>query len=125
MHIIIMIEYCIQKKEEMSVIGMIVPEISNNPETRDYKNKKNNLPMYGIVSLIIALIGVTVVLFNFNSLIISFASPILFISVITAGEGINVDIVRGTSIIGFILSVVFLLISLSPVILYIPTLFIQ
>jgi len=120
-----MIEYCIMKKEEMSVIGMIVPEISNNPETRDYKNKKNNLPMYGIVSLIIALIGVTVVLFNFNSLIISFASPILFISVITAGEGINVDIVRGTSIIGFILSVVFLLISLSPVILYIPTLFIQ
>ena len=120
-----MIEYCIQKKEKMSVIGTVVPEITNNPETRDYKNKKNNLPMYGIVSLIIALIGVIVVLFNINSLIISFASPILFISVITAGEGITVDIVRGTSIIGFIFSVVFLLISLSPVILYIATLFVQ
>lgn len=120
-----MIEYCIQKKEKMSVIGTIVPEITNNPETRDYKNKKNNLPMYGIVSLMIGLIGVLVVSLNFTSLNISFATPILLISVIVAGEGINVDSVRGTSIIGFILSIVFLLISLSPVILYIASIFVH
>jgi len=116
-----MIEYCIQKKEKMSVIGPIVPEITSNPETRDYKN----MPMYGIVSLLIALIGVMVVLLNFNSIIISFATPILLISVITAGEGITVDIIRGTSIFGLILSVVFLLISLSPVILYFAAIFVH
>ena len=120
-----MIEYCIQKKEDMSVIGTIVPEITNNPETRDYKNKKNNLPKYGIVSLIIIVIGVVVVLFNFNNISISIATPILLVSVITAGEGINVDIVRGTSIIGLIVGLVFLIISLSPVILYVAALFVH
>ena len=125
MFIIIMIEYCIQKEKNLSVVDTIVPEIPNNPETRDNKNKKNNFPMYGIISLMIGLIGVLVVSLNFTSLNISFATPILLISVITAGEGINVDIVRGTSIIGFILGIVFLLISLSPVILYIAARFIQ
>jgi len=125
MFIIIMIGYCIQKEKNLSVVDTIVPEIPNNPETRDNKNKKNNFPMYGIISLMIGLIGVLVVSLNFTSLNISFATPILLISVITAGEGINVDIVRGTSIIGFILGIVFLLISLSPIILYITSTFIQ
>ena len=78
-----------------------------------------------IVSLIVVIIGVIVVLFNFNNISISFATPILLISVITAGEGINADIVRGTSIIGLILSIVFLLISLSPVILFIADAFVH
>ena len=125
MFVIIMIEYCIQKDKKMSVIDTIVTEITNNPETRDYKNKKNNLPMYGIISLIIVLIGVIVVLINFNNISISFATPILLVSVITAGEGINVDIIRGTSIIGLILGIVFLLISLSPVILFITAIFVH
>ena len=120
-----MIEYCIQKNKKMSVVDTIVPEITVNPETRDYKTKKNILPMYGIISLIIVLIGVIVVLFNFNYISISFATPILLISVITAGEGINADIVRGTSIIGLIFSIVFLLISLSPVILFIADAFVH
>ena len=125
MFIIIMIEYCIQKEKNLSVVDTIVPEISNNPETRDYKKKKNALPKYGIISLIIIAIGVVVVLFNFNNISISIATPILLVSVITAGEGINVDIVRGTSIIGLIVGMVFLLISLSPVILYVVTPFVQ
>ena len=125
MFVIIMIEYCIQKDKKMRVIDTIVPEITNNPETRDYKNKKKNLPMYGIISLIIVLIGVIVVLINFNNISISFATPILLISVITAGEGINADIIRGTSIIGLILSIVFLLISLSHVILFIADRFVH
>ena len=125
MFTIIMIEYCIQKEKNLSVVDTIVPEIPNNPETRDNKNKKNNFPMYGIISLMIGLIGVLVVSLNFTNLNISFATPILLISVIIAGEGINVDIVRGTSIIGLILGIVFLLISLSPVILYIASIFIQ
>ena len=125
MFTIIMIEYCIQKEKNLSVVDTIVPEIPNNPETRDNKNKKNNFPMYGIISLMIGLIGVLVVLLNFTNLNISFATPILLISVIIAGEGINVDIVRGTSIIGLILGIVFLLISLSPVILYLASIFVH
>ncbi len=125
MSIMIMIKYCIQKEKNWSVVDTIVPEIPNNPETRDNKNKKNNFPMYGIISLMIGLIGVLVVSLNFTSLNISFATPILLISVITAGEGINVDIVRGTSIIGLISGIVFLSISLSPVILYIASIFVH
>ena len=124
MSIIIMIEYCIQKEKNLSIVDTIVPEIPNNPETRDNKNKKNDFPMYGIISLMIGLIGILIVMLNFNSLNISFATPILLISVILAGEGIKVDIIRMVSIFGFILSLVFLLISLSPVILYITTIFI-
>ena len=120
-----MIEYCIQKEKNLSVVDTIVPEIPNNPETRDNKNKKNDFPMYGIISLMIGLIGVLVVSLNFTSINISFATPILLISVITAGEGINVDIVKGTSIIGLILGIVFLLISLSPVILYLASIFVH
>ena len=120
-----MIEYCIQSEKNYGVVDTIAPEITSNPETRDYKNKKNNLPLYGIVSLMIGLIGVLVVMLNFTNLTISFATPILLISVILAGEGINVDIVRAVSIVGFILSIVFLLISLSPVILYLTAGFIQ
>jgi len=108
-----------------NVVDTVVFKITNNPETRDIKNKKNNSPMYGIISLMIGLIGVLIVTLNFSSLFISFATPILLISVIIAGEGINVDIVRGPSIIGFILNIVFLLISLSPVILYIANIFVQ
>jgi len=124
MFIIIMIEYCVQREKNLSVVDMVVLEITHNPETRDYKNKKRNMPMYGIISLMIGLIGVLVVMLNFSNLNISFASPILLISVIIAGEGINVDIVRGPSIIGLILNIVFLLISLSPVFLFITTTFI-
>ena len=120
-----MIEYCLQKEKKMSVVDTIVPEISNNPETRDYKNKKNNLPMYGIISLTIVLIGVMVVLFNFNSISISFATPILLISVITAGEGINVDVLRGTAIFGFLLSIVFLVISVWPIIQFASAIFVH
>ena len=120
-----MIEYYVQKEKNRSVVDTIVSEITSNPKTRDYKNNKKKLPMYGIVSLTIALVGIIVVLFNFNSLSISFATPILLISVITAGEGINVDIVRGTSIIGLISGIVFLFISLSPIIQFITAIFIQ
>lgn len=124
MFIIIMIEYCIQKEKNRSVVDTIVSEITTNPVAIDNKNEKKILPMYGITSLMFVLIGVIVVSINFSSLSISFATPILLISVITAGEGINVDIVRGTSIIGLISGIVFLLISLSPVILYVATIFV-
>ncbi|GAH06506.1 unnamed protein product, partial [marine sediment metagenome] len=50
--------------------------------------------------------------------------PILLVSVITAGAGIEADIVRGTSIIGLISGIVFLVMSLSPVIQYIATIFV-
>ena len=119
-----MIEYCIQKEKNLSGIDTLEPEITNKPETRDYKNEKINLPMYGIVSLIIVLIGAVVVLFNFNSISISIATPFLLVSVITAGEGINADIVRGTAIFGFIIGIIFLVISLSPVIQYMAAIFI-
>jgi len=125
MYIIIMIEYCIQKEKNWSVVDSIVPEITTNPVAIDNKKEKKTLPKYGIVSLIIIVIGVVVVLFNFNNISISCATPILLISVITAGEGINVDIVRGTSIIGLISGIVFLLISLSPVILYLASIFVH
>ena len=124
MFIIIMIEYCIQKEKNRSVVDTIVSEITTNPVAIDNKKEKKNLPMYGIVSLMFALIGVIVVSINFSSLSISFATPILLISVITAGAGIEGDIVRGTSIIGFISGIIFLLISLSPVILYVADLFV-
>ena len=120
-----MIEYCIQKEKNWSVVDSIVPEITTNPVAIDNKKEKKTLPKYGIVSLIIIVIGVVVVLFNFNNISISCATPILLISVITAGEGINVDIVRGASIIGLISGIVFLLISLSPVILYIASIFVH
>ena len=120
-----MIEYYIQTEKNWSVVDSIVPEITKNPETRDYKNKQNNLPKYGIVSLIIIVIGIVVVLFNFNNISISFATPILLVSVIIAGEGINVDLIRGTSIIGLIVGIVFLIISLSPVILYVADIFVH
>ena len=124
MFTIIMIEYYILEERNLSVVDTIIPETPNNPETRDNKNTKNNLPLYGIISLMTGLIGVLLVSLNFTSLNISFATPILLISVITAGEGINVDILRGTSIIGLILGIVYLLISLWPVILYVADLFV-
>ena len=119
-----MMEYCIQKDKNYTPVDISVLEIINNPETRDCKNKINHPPMYGLISLMIVLIGILIVMLNFNSPNISFATPILLISVILAGEGIKVDIVRMVSIFGFICSLVFLLISLSPVILYIATIFI-
>ncbi len=124
MYNIIMIEYCITKDKNFNPADISGLEIISNPETRDYKNKKKNPPMYGLISLMIVLIGILIVMLNFNSLNISFATPILLISVILAGEGIKVDIIRMVSIFGFILSLVFLLISISPVILYITTIFI-
>jgi len=125
MFIIIMIEYCIQKEKNRSVVDTIVSEITTNPVAIDNKNEKKILPMYGITSLMFVLIGVIVVSINFSSLSISFATPILIISVITAGEGINIDIVRGTSIIGLISGIVFLLISLSPVIIFVASIFVH
>ena len=121
---LIMIEYCIQKEKNWSVVDTILPEISTNPVETDKKKEKKTLPMYGIVSLIIVLIGGIVVSINFNSISISLATPILLVSVITAGAGVEADIVRGISIIGFISGIVFLLISLSPVILYVAGLFV-
>jgi hypothetical protein len=120
-----MIEYCIQKEKNWSVVDSIVPEITTNPVAIDNKNEKRTLPMYGIVSLMFVLIGILVVYLNFSSLTISLATPILLISVITAGAGIEADLFRGTSIIGLIFGIVFLLISLSPVILYIATIFVH
>lgn len=119
MYNIIMIEFCLQKEKNLSGIDTQEPEITSNPETRDYKSEKINLPMYGIVSLILVLIGALVVLINFNNISISIATPFLLVSVITAGEGINADIVRGTAILGIILGGAFLVISLSPVFQYI------
>ena len=120
-----MIEYGIQKEKNWSIVDTIIPEITTNPITIDNKNEKRTLPMYGIVSLMFVLIGVIVVYINFSSLSISLATPILLVSVITAGAGIEADIVRGTSIIGLIFGIVFLLISLSPIILYIAAIFVH
>lgn len=120
-----MIEYCIQKEKNWSVVDTIVFETTTNPVAIDTKNEKRTLPMYGIVSLMFALIGVIVVYLNFSSLTISLATPILLVSVITAGAGIEADIVRGTSIIGLIFGIVLLLISLSPVILYVAAIFVH
>jgi len=104
----------------MNRVTMILPEITVNPVAIE----KKVLPMYGIISLIIVFIGAIVVLINFNSMSISFATPILLISVITAGEGIGADIIKGTAVIGLILGGIFLVISLSPVIQFGATLFI-
>ena len=109
----------------MSVVDTIVSEITPNPVVIDNKNQKRTLPMYGIVSLMFVLIGILVVYLNFSSLTISLATLILLISVITAGAGIEADLIRGTSIIGLIFGIVFLLISLSPVILYIAAIFVH
>lgn len=119
-----MIEYYIQKEKNVSGIDTLEPEITIDPETRDYKSEKINLPMYGIVSLVLVLIGALVVLINFNNISISIATPFLLVSVIAAGEGINADIVRGTAILGIILGGAFLVMSLSPVIQYIATIFV-
>ena len=119
-----MIEYCIQEEKKMNRVNMILPEITVNSVAIEKKIEKKVLPMYGIVSLTISLIGIIVVLFNIGNLSISFATPILLISVITAGEGINADIIRGTAVIGLILGGIFLVISLSPVIQFGATLFI-
>jgi len=119
-----MIEYCIQEEKKMNRVNMILPEITVNPVAIEKKIEKEVLPMYGLVSLIIVFIGAIVVLSNFNSLSISFATPILLISVITAGEGIDADIIKGTAVIGLILGGIFLVISLSPVIQFVSTLFI-
>jgi len=121
---LIMIEYCMQKEKKINIIDTVVPEITNNPEKRNFKIKINNLPMYGIISLIIVLIGGIVVSMNFSSLSVSIATPILLVSVITAGAGIEADVVRGTSIIGLISGIVLLFISLSPVILFVADLFV-
>ena len=59
-----MIEYCILNEKNYGVVDPIAPEITSNPETRDYKNKKNNLPLNGIVTLKICLIGVLVVIIH-------------------------------------------------------------
>ena len=109
----------------MNRVNMILPEITVNPVAIEKKIEKKVLPMYGIISLIIVFIGAIVVLINFNSMSISFATPILLISIITAGEGINVDIIRGTAIFGLILSIVFLLISLSPIIQFATVIFVH
>ena len=120
---LIMIEYYIQK-EKIDVVDTVVAEITSNPEKNNTKIKINNLPMYGIISLIIVVIGGIVVLMNFSSLTVSFATPILIVSVITAGAGIEADVVRGTSLIGLTSGIVLLFISLSPVILYVADLFV-
>lgn len=120
-----MIEYCIQKEKNWSVVDTIVSEITPNPVAIDNKNEKRTLPMYGIVSLMFALIGVIVVYLNFSSLSISLATPILLVSVITAGAGIEADIVRGTSIIGLLLGIVFLVISVWPVVLFATAIFVH
>ncbi len=114
-----MIEYCIQKERKMSVVEMLGPEITTKPVVIDNKNERKCLPMYGMVSLLFVLVGVIVVSINFSNLSISLATPVLLVSVITAGAGIEADVVRGISIIGLISGIVFLLISLSPVILYV------
>ena len=119
-----MIEYYMQKEKKINVIDTVVPEITNNHEKRNFKIKINNLPMYGIISLIIVLIGGIVVSMNFSSLSVSIATPILLVSVITAGAGIEADVVRGTSIIGLISGIVLLFISLSPEILFVADLFV-
>ncbi len=124
MYTIIMIEYYIQTEKNWKVVDTVLPEIITNPVVKDNKKEKKILPMYGIVSLIFVLIGVIVVSINFSSLSISLATPILLVSVITAGAGIEADIVRGTSIIGLISGIVFLVMSLSPVIQYIATIFV-
>lgn len=116
MIIVIMIEYCIQEEKKMNRVNMILPEITVNPVVIEKKIEKKVLPMYGIISLIIVFIGAIVVLINFNSMSISFATPFLLISVITSGEGIDADIIKGTAVIGLILGGIFLVISLSPVI---------
>ena len=118
-----MIEYYIQK-EKINVVDTTVAEITSNPEKNNTKIKINNLPMYGIMSLIIVVIGGIVVSMNFSSLSVSFATPILLVSVITAGAGIEADVIRGTSILGLISGIVLLFISLSPVILYVANLFV-
>ena len=120
---LIMIEYYIQK-EKINVVDTVVAKITSNPEKNNTKIKINNLPMYGIISLIIVVIGGIVVSMNFSSLSVSFATPILLVSVITAGAGIEADVVRGTSIIGLISGIVLLFISLSPVILFVADLFV-
>jgi len=120
---LIMIEYYIQK-EKINVVDTVVAEITSNPEKNNTKIKINNLPMYGIISLIIVVIGGIVVSMNFSSLSVSFATPILLVSVITAGAGIEADVIRGTSIIGLISGIVLLFISLTPVILYVANLFV-
>ena len=120
---LIMIEYYIQK-EKINVVDTVAAEITSNPEKNNTKIKINNLPMYGIISLIIVVIGGIVVSTNFSSLTVSFATPILLVSVITAGAGIEADVVRGTSLIGLISGIVLLFISLSPVILYVADLFV-
>ena len=120
---LIMIEYYIQK-EKINVVDTTVAEITSNPEKNNTKIKINNLPMYGIMSLIIVVIGGIVVSMNFSSLSVSFATPILLVSVITAGAGIEADVIRGTSILGLISGIVLLFISLSPVILYVANLFV-
>lgn len=108
----------------MNRVNMILPEITVNPVAIEKKIEKKVLPLYGLVSLMIVFIGAIVVLINFNSMSISFATPILIISVITAGEGIDADIIKGTAVIGLILGGLFLVISLSPVIQFGASLFI-
>ena len=120
---LIMIEYYIQK-EKINVVDTVVAKITSNPEKNNTKIKINNLPMYGIISLIIVVIGGIVVSMNFSSLSVSFATPILLVSVITAGAGIEADVIRGTSILGLISGIILLFISLTPVILYVANLFV-
>ena len=113
------------KRKKMSVVDTILPELTNNPLAIENKIEQKSLPMYGIISLIIVLIGVIVVSINFNSISILFATPILLISVIVAGAGIDTDIARGTSVFGLLLGIVFLIISVWPVILFTTAIFVH
>ena len=45
------------KGKKINLVGIALPEIVKNPDTRTYKKGKNTLRMYGIMSLIIVLIG--------------------------------------------------------------------
>ena len=120
-----MIEYCIQKEKNWSVVNTTVFETTTNPVAIDNKNEKRTLPMYGIVSLMFVSIGVIVVLINFSSLSISLATPILLVSVIVAGAGIDTDSARGTAIFGLLLGIVFLVISVWPVVLFATAIFVH
>jgi len=80
---LIMIEYCMQKEKKINVIDTVIPEITNNPEKRIFKIKINNLPMYGIISLIIVLIGGIVVFGLISGIVLLFISlspVILFVA---------------------------------------------
>ncbi|MBY8980973.1 MAG: hypothetical protein KGD72_11330 [Candidatus Lokiarchaeota archaeon] len=113
------------KRKKMNVVDTILPEITTNPVAIENKIEQKSLPIYGIISLIFVLIGVIIVSIYFNSTTILFAIPILLISVIVAGAGIDADKARGAAIIGLIFGILFLLISLWPVFLFTTFIFVH